>query len=257
MLEKYGLNLTTADIGQTWLDILPMACTAEDIALKNLKKGVSAYETADIDNPYVQWIGADIRSDPWGYAAAGYPEKAAELAYRDAYLSHRRNGIYGEMYFSAVIAAAFTVKTAEEALRIGLTEIPKECSLYGDITWALDNAKDIHNYREARSAVDKKFGGMHSVHTNNNACLVVFGLLMHDGDFTKTIAEVVAMGLDNDCTGATAGSIMGILVGKKGIDPAWYENFNDTVESYITGYPTFKISDVIKRFIAVADKNYQ
>ena len=48
--------------------------------------------------------------------APGYPEKAAEMAYNDAYLSHRRNGIYGEMFFSAVQSAAFTVDTAVEQL---------------------------------------------------------------------------------------------------------------------------------------------
>ena len=62
-----------------------------------------------LNNPYLNFIGADIRSDPWGYAAPGWPEKAAELAWRDATISHRRNGIYSAMYWSAVIAAAFAV----------------------------------------------------------------------------------------------------------------------------------------------------
>ena len=66
------------------------------------------------------WIGADIRSDPWGYAAPGYPEKAAEFAWRDATISHRRNGIYGAMYFSAAIAAAFATGDPVEALEAGL-----------------------------------------------------------------------------------------------------------------------------------------
>ncbi|MCL2518834.1 MAG: ADP-ribosylglycohydrolase family protein [Oscillospiraceae bacterium] len=256
ILEKYGYNLTTEDVGKAWLELLPVACTAEDVALKNLKKGISAYEAADIDNPFVQWIGADIRSDPWAYACAGYPEKAAELAHKDAYLSHRRNGIYGAMFFAAVEAAAFAVGTAEEAVRIGLSEIPSECALYNDIVWALEKSPEIHNYLDARKAVDERFAGMHVVHTNNNACLVVFGLMMGGGDFTKVISEVVAMGLDNDCTGATAGSIMGALLGKKGISEHWYKNFNNKVESYITGYPEFAIDDVVERFIKLVKKLY-
>lgn len=257
IMEKYGLNFTTEDVGNMWLDILPVACTAEDVALRNLKNGVSAYDAADIDNPFCQWIGADIRSDPWGYACAGYPEKAAELAYQDAYLSHRRNGIYGEMFFSAVESAAFAVDTAEEAIRIGLTEIPSECTLYKDIIWALEIAPGITNYIEARRAVDERFKGMHSVHTNNNACLTVFGLLIGGNDFTKVISEVIAMGLDNDCTGATAGSIVGALVGKKGIPEHWYEKFNNKVYTYITGYPVFAIDDVVNRFIKLAEKAYE
>ena len=54
----------------------------------------------------IDGLGALIRADGFGYACAGDPRKAAELAYRDAYLTHRRNGIYGEMLFAAAIAAA-------------------------------------------------------------------------------------------------------------------------------------------------------
>ncbi|MBN1623790.1 MAG: ADP-ribosylglycohydrolase family protein, partial [Clostridia bacterium] len=211
--EEYGLDFTVEDVGKAWLRYLPMACTAEHIALENLKKGIPAEKAGDIDNPYCQWIGADIRSDPWAYMAPAWPEKAAELAWRDAYLSHRRNGIYGEMFFAAAQSAAFAVDTAREALETGLTEIPKGCLLYKDIAWALDHSRNIHNYRDARNAVDERFSGMGGAHTNNNACLTVFGLLMADGDVTGVISNLVAMGLDNDCTAATAGSIVGAIVG--------------------------------------------
>ena len=31
----------------------------------------------------------DSSSDGWAYIAPGYPEKAAQMAYNDAFLSHR------------------------------------------------------------------------------------------------------------------------------------------------------------------------
>lgn len=122
--EDFGVNFTTNDVGKAWLKYLPYACTAEDVALKNLKAGIPASEAGAKDNPYCQWIGADIRSDPWAYMAPGLPEKAADMAYNDAYISHRRNGIYGEMFFSAAESAAFTVDNAVDSIKIGLTEIP-------------------------------------------------------------------------------------------------------------------------------------
>ena len=129
ILEEYGPGFTTVDVGKAWVRYLPIACTAEEVALANLKKGISAHRAGTIDNPYCQWIGADIRSDPWAYAAPGDPELAAELAHRDACLSHRRNGIYGAMFFAAAQAAAFAVDDPVEAIRIGLTEIPRDCLL--------------------------------------------------------------------------------------------------------------------------------
>ena len=71
--------------------------------------------------------------------APGWPERAAAMAYTDAYLSHRRQGIYGEMFFAAAIAAAFAEDDPVAALRIGLTEIPSECTLAKAVRWHLEN----------------------------------------------------------------------------------------------------------------------
>lgn len=254
--EDYGLDFTTEDVGHAWVKYLPFACTAEDMALKNLKAGVGALKAAEIDNPYVQWIGADIRSDPWGYLAPGLPEKAAGMAWKDAWLSHRRNGIYGEMYFSAVIASAFATDSPIEALRLGLNEIPADCLLAGDVRWALDYGKSVSNYIEARRAVDERFAGMSGIHTNLNACLTIFGLMIGGNDFTRCIGQTVAMGYDNDCTTATVGSIFGAARGIGQIPERWHKPFANKVLTYINGHPSFAIDDVLRRYARLAEKAF-
>jgi len=117
IVEDFGVEFTTDDVGAAWLKYLPYACTAEDIALDNMRSGCPAAQAAVRKNPFLEWIGADIRADPWGYLAPGWPERAAAMAYRDAKISHRRQGIYGEMFFSAAIAAAFAVDDPVKALR--------------------------------------------------------------------------------------------------------------------------------------------
>ncbi len=206
ILEDYGPDFSVADVGAAWVKYLPHAATAEGVALRNLQAGVPPMDAGVVDNPFMFWIGADIRSDPWGYAAPGYPEKAAEFAWRDATISHRRNGIYGAMYFSAVIAAAFVLSDPLKALEAGLAEIPANCVLAREVRWALDKAGDIKDFREARAAADGRYAGMHMIHTINNAALTIWGLKIGGEDYTKVIGETVAMGLDNDCTGATTGA---------------------------------------------------
>jgi ADP-ribosylglycohydrolase len=248
IVESYGVDFTTANVGQAWLDYLPYACTAEEVALKNLKNGVSADKAGEINNPFCEWIGGYIRADPWGYLAPGWPEKAAEMAFRDTYLSHRRQGIYGAMFFAATISAAFVVSDPIEAIKIGLTEIPRDCSLANAIHWSLNLSSPIENYYQARNAVLTKFEGMSWAHTINNACLTVFGITIGKTDVTRVIGELVAAGLDNDCTAATAGSIIGAIVGKKHIPSHWYKNFNNTIHSYLIHRDSFQISDIVKRF---------
>lgn len=251
IMEKYGKDFTTADVGEYWQAYLTEACTAELAALNNLKNGVPAEEAALIDNPYAQWIGALIRADGFGYACAGNPHLAAKMGYTDAYLTHRRNGIYGEMLYAAIVAAAFTVSDPLEAIRIGLKEIPTTCSLYRDMIWALETAPTVTDYLSARKILDERFAGMHFVHTNNNACAIVFALYLGKGDFTKTISIAVGMGLDNDCTAATCGSIIGAIVGPEGIAPHWTRAFHDQVRTYITGAEELRISDVVERFVSL------
>jgi len=254
IIEDFGPDFTTDDVGKAWLKYLPYACTAEKVALENLKKGVPAGQAASKSNPYCEWIGAYIRSDPWGYLAPGWPERAAAMAYRDAYISHRRQGIYGAMFFAASIAAAYTTDDPVQALRIGLTEIPSQCALAKAIRWALRISSEIRDYKQARAAMEMRFKGMHGVHTINNACLTVWGITIGKTDFSRVIGETVAMGMDNDCTAATAGSIVGAVVGKKGIPGHWHKNFNNTIYSYLIGRRRFSIDGLVRRFVKQAQK---
>ncbi|MFW5785919.1 MAG: ADP-ribosylglycohydrolase family protein [bacterium] len=274
ILEDSGPGFTTEDVARAWQTYLPFACTAEDVALTNLRRGIPALQAADPDgvapaaqscfmsedrehasagpvaNPYYQWIGADIRADPWGYVAPGRLELAAELAQRDAYLSHRRNGIYGAMYFAAAIAAAFAVDDPVEALRLALTEIPEGSRLARELRWAMETAPQIRDYRDANAAVTERFPTMHHVHTINNACLTVFGIHIGGRNLSRVISETVAMGYDNDCTAATAGSIVGAVIGRQGLEPHWTAPFGNTIHSYLKGYRRFSIRDVLDRFEA-------
>ncbi len=254
ILEEYGLDFSTDDLGEAWIKYLPFAFTAEGIALDNLRAGVPPMQAAEVGNPFLNWIGADIRSDPWAYAAPGWPEKAAELAHRDAFVSHRRNGIFAAMYFSAAISAAFAVNDPVEALQIGLEEIPADCLLAREVRWALDKAPSIANYRDAAAAIEERYPNMGGAHAINNTVLTVWGLTVGGDDYSKVIGETVAMGKDNDCTAATAGSIWGAVYGKSAIPKHWYKNFNNKVHTFLYHQSAFAIDDVIDRFVVQAEK---
>ncbi len=250
ILEDYGIDFSTEDVGAAWVKYLPVSPASP--VLGNLQAGLPADQAAAVDNPTMFWIIGDIQSDPWGYAAPGYPELAAEFSWRNATVCCRRNGIYGAMYFSAVISAAFALGDPMAALEAGLAEIPADCVLARELRWALDAADGIKDYRAARAAADERYAGMHPVHTINNVALTIWGLHIGGDDFTKVIGETVAMGLDNDCTAASAGSIFGAAYGKDAIPEHWTRNSNNRAHSFIIGVESFAIDDMIDRFTALA-----
>ena len=253
VLEACGPGFSTADVGRIWLQSLPYHCvyTAERVAYKNLVMGLEPPATATHQNPYREWIGAQIRADIWGWAAPGRPELAAEYAWRDAALSHTKNGIYGEMFFAALLAAAFVESNLHKLIEIGLSEIPRDCRLreavLDTVAWCGADA----NWEATWEKINHKYGHYHGVHTINNAAVVLMGVLHSGGDYEKAIAMAVMGGWDTDCNGATAGAIMGAIMGSDALPAKWISPLNDRISSIVVGFSDTKISQLARRTCAV------
>ena len=245
LLERYGKGYSLDDVAKLWLDKLPYACTAEEVALANLKANLKPEEVAN-DNPYIEWIGAAIRADAFGYVFAGRPRLAAIAAYHDAYLTHRRNGIYGEMYLAAAIALSFVMHPLD-AQKKAMNYIPKDSRLHKALEWAFSLEGEIHDFKQARALIDERFPGMDSVHTINNMCVIAFASMLGKSSYTDAISTCVAMGLDNDCTGASIGSMFGAYYGLTDIEERWYRRFNNTVHTYLIGEPTLPLDEVCNK----------
>lgn len=256
LLEIHGLDFTTEHVAAYWLSQFPYhrVYTAERIAYRNLVDGLNSPETARYLNPAREWIGAQIRADAFGYVCPGLPEKAAELAFKDAALSHTKNGIYGEMMVAAMIAAAFVTSDIDEIIQIGLSEIPAESRLTKAIRDTVEQTKSDGDWEKTADWIAAELGHYQGCHTITNAAIVVLGLVAGQLDFDKTIGISVMAGFDTDCNGATAGSILGVVLGAKGIPEKWTAPLNDTIHSAINEVSQAKISDLAQRTLNIASR---
>ncbi|MGW0229942.1 ADP-ribosylglycohydrolase family protein [Actinopolymorpha singaporensis] len=256
LLEQHGTDLTPHHVADAWRLLLPLhqTYTAERVAYRNLALGLHAPATAVYRNPYREWIGAQIRGDAFGYVFPGDPASAARLAYQDAVLSHVANGVYGEMWAAAVVAAAFTAGSAREALEVSCGVVPPASRL----AEALRDVLDMHarglTWEAARTEIGERYGHYGWVHTINNAAVVAAGLLWGDGDFTQTIALTVLGGWDTDSNGATAGSVAGALVGAGAIPAHWVDPLEDRLRSALFGFDGSRISDLAGRTTRLAER---
>ena len=256
LLESKGLAFTSRDVAENWLTSLPYLTvyTAERVAYRNLVDGLRPPASAAHRNPYREWIGALIRADIWGYIAPGNPELAAEYAYRDAVVSHVKNGIYGEMLFAAMIAASFATSDLEEIIEIGLSEIPARCRLAEVMRNTVRWCKEEPDWERALDRVLAEYGHYHRVHTLNNAALIVVGLMYSNLELEPAICRTVMGGEDTDCTGATAGSIIGAIRGAKALPAKWIAPLNDRLQSIVVGMTENRISDLAERTIRVSGR---
>jgi ADP-ribosylglycohydrolase len=256
ILEQYGRGFTTRDVGAAWLDQLPYNClyTAEHVAYRNLVNGIAPPQSAAHANPYREWIGAQIRADIWGWVAPGNPELAAEFAFRDAALSHTKNGIYGEMFFAAMLAAAFVETDLRRLIQIALSEIPANCRLHEAVLDTVRWCDEDPDWEVTWAKVNTKYGLYHGVHTINNAAVVLMGLLHSGGDYEKAIAIAVMGGWDTDCNGATAGSVIGTVSGAKALPAKWIAPLHNRISSIVIGFTDMKLSDLARRTVVMQAK---
>ena len=250
IIDLYGRDFTAYDVSRAWMRFQEKNayCTAERVAFCNFVKGFEPPESAMYKNPYREWIGAQIRGDYFGYINPGDPELAAEMAFRDASISHTKNGIYGEMFVSAMLAAAACTESVPEIISAGLAQIPRTSRLYEAIT-------DVLTGFQTGVSKENCFANIHSrydeytqhgwCHTIPNAMIVAASLLYGAGDFGRSICMAVETGFDTDCNGATVGSILGMAKGIGCIDPVWTAPINDTLHTSVFGAETVKISDAV------------
>lgn len=252
IFESAGDVFTTGDVATAWLRTMPAlrVFTAERVAYQNLLALKQPPETAEFRNPYREWIGAQIRADLWGWVAPANLVRASEYAWRDARLSHVKNGIYGEMYVAAMISHAFATNDLERIIDAGLSVVPASSRLAETIKFVRELAGRVDDYEEAVDQIYERYGSYHWVHTLNNAAIVTAALLFGRGDFERSICYAVQGGFDTDCNGATVGSIVGTLLGRQAIPEKWAAPLQNRVRSSLAGFDNTSIDDLISRTVA-------
>ncbi len=272
LMERYGGEFNTLAVGVNWLRSMPYLWTwgPEHAIYLNLAAALGDrgydYETelpSDIDleslinylNPGIEWIGAQIRTDVYGYVCPGNPEPAAEFAWRDAYLTHRQSGIYGAMWVAAMNAAAFTLLNMEDVIRAGLAQVPQQSRFTEAILQTIEWYHTDGDWEKTGKRIEERYDKYTFAGTVNNACCVTAALLYGWSDGTSSPAEIyertittaVQLAYDTDCNGATAGSIVGLMLGAGALPDKWIAPLNDTLRTCVAEFGQVSIADMAER----------
>jgi ADP-ribosylglycohydrolase. len=251
-IEKYGRNVNANILGEYWLSYITPNCVEYGVCKSNLKKGLIPPFSGYMNNIYRNSNGCFIRSEIWACIAPGHPEIAVRYAYEDGIVDHSEEGLYGEIFCTAIESAAFVETDTEKLIDIGLSYIPIDCGVARGVKTAIDSYKSGVTWVEARknvlTAVPGAFiGAMYTPPLEqlakeipigdrgwdapSNIGIMIIGWLYGEGDFGKSLSIAVNCGEDTDCTAATLGSILGIIHGIDYIPPKWIEPMGERINT--------------------------
>ncbi len=233
MVEFYGLDrLTPRLMGEYWISAITGPWGEYGNCRWNCMNGIFPPLSGACDNEKWKFSnGAWIRSEIWACLCAGRPDDAIRFAWLDACADHCGEGIYAEMFTTALEAAAFCCSDMDTLLKIALNKIPQECKVRKSVelvTSGFAAGKTWQAVREEVVAFNEDLGWFQAP---ANVAFTVIGLLYGQGDFGSTVCIAVNCGDDTDCTGASAGAIMGILYGAEAIPAKWRDPIGDGIET--------------------------
>jgi ADP-ribosylglycohydrolase len=239
VLEQAGPAFTQADLLRLWLYNLPVLATfgpertlLANAAVAALEPGAAQpwpLETwATTRNPGAELCGALIRADAYGYACPGRPELAAELAWRDASMTHRGTGLYGAMFVAAAIALAPVTAEPLDVFGRALQHLPVRSRLAEAVTFALEQVDAASDWLDGYRRIHDRFGEFGHCRVLQEVGTLVNTLRFAE-DVGDGICKQVMQGNDTDSFGATAGSILGAFFGPGHLAEPWTAPFGDRI----------------------------
>ncbi|MEV0849645.1 ADP-ribosylglycohydrolase family protein [Streptomyces sp. NPDC049954] len=262
-LERYGPGFTKANLRSMWLENIPFAFTwgpeRTFLTRQGLAMGLDDYPTMTPEelealparlNPGDEACGAMIRADAYGYACPGRPDLAAELAWRDASLTHRGNGIYGAMFAAAAIAAAFTATDPLDVFATALRYVPQRSRFFAIVSDSLGLVAQAHDWLEGYRAIHGRYAQYGHCRVFQESGTLI-NTLRFASDVGDGICKQVSQGNDTDSYGATAGSLLGVYFGPGYLEERWTAPFNDVLHTRLAGWYENSLSAAADRVAAL------
>ena len=247
-VEEVGVyNVDEKVLGRAWLRWVTGPWNEYGIGKMNMINGLQPPLSGLCNNEvWKNSNGAWIRSEIWACLFPGEPDEAAHLAWCDACVDHAGDGIYAEIFTATLESAAFIESDLRKLIGYALLRIPSDCRVARSVKIACDCYDQGLPWLEARNKIVEDSADLGWFQAPANVAFAVVGLLYGEGDFGKSVCLAVDCGDDTDCTGATCGSVLGIIKGRSGIPKEWIEPIGESIQTVAVNtagsYPKFPVT---------------
>jgi len=255
VFEKEGLDAPVESFANAFANADYMLWHANQQARYNIKQGIMPPASGYWElNPHADDIDFQIEADYAGIMSPGMVNAASHYCDDIGHMMNYGDGWYGGVYVAAMYALAFVSDDMDYVVEEALKVIPEQSKYYRcmadviawhkqypdnwEITWALVE----HNYGFDIGCPDGVYQAF-NIDAVINSAYILIGLLYGEKDFGKTLDISTRCGCDSDCNPASAGGILGTMLGYSNIPEYWKKNLYE-VEDIDFAYTTISLNDV-------------
>jgi len=212
---------------------------ANQAARYNILNGIMPPESGYwLNNPHADDIDYQIEADYSGLMSPGMPNAASAISDKIGHIMNYGDGWYGGVYVGAMYSLSVISGDINFIVENALKVIPEQSRFYQCM-------KDIIQWHKAYPGdwkrtwfeCQKKWsedvgcpdGALvpYDIDAVINSAYILIGLLYGEGDFSKTLEIATRCGQDSDCNPASAGGILGAILGYDQIPAFWMKNLKE------------------------------
>jgi len=257
VIDKKGIDASAEDFANSFANAEYPLWHANQAARYNILNGIKPPQSGHWkNNPHCDDIDFQIEADFAGLITPGMPNSASQICDKVGHIMNYGDGWYGGVYFAAMYSLAFTANDINYVVKEALKTIPDSSNYYKAMSDIIKWHEQYPNdWKATWFEVTKKYNddlhcpqGIYdqfNIDAIINSAYTVIGLLYGNGDFDKTIDIATRCGQDSDCNPASAGGILGAMIGYNKIPKKWMASLKQ-VEDMDFKYTTLSLNETYK-----------
>jgi hypothetical protein len=263
--EKYGVEMTEAQLGAQWLENNCGTWGSSEQALLALRRGIKAPDTGHPRyNKLWFTIGPQFSSEVYGALAPGMPNAAGRLARRFGHVNGYAEAVDGAVFMAGMVSLGFVERDPRDVVKKAARLIHPSSPYRRCLDQVIALAERGKTFEEVVGGVEDRWHIEYPA-TNNavaNGGIVAACLWFGKGDFLATVnlAAGAADFTDADCNAANAAAVIAARHGMHALPNNLVLPLGDRIAGdgmgpvKLTPRVDEKITDLARRTAAVGEK---
>jgi hypothetical protein len=253
VFDREGLNAPASSFANAFAHADYMLWHANQCARYNILNGTMPPASGNwLNNPCADDIDFQIEADFAGLMSPGMINTSAQICDKIGHIMNYGDGRYGGVYVAAMYSLAFLSDDinyiVEEALKVIPAESEYAQTMRDVIQWHKESPDDwkiawqkTHDkWNNDKGCPQGAFSDF-NIDAKINSAWILIGLLYGEKDYGKTIDISARCGDDSDCNPASAGGILGTVLGYSNIPDYWKQGLAE-VEPIDFKYTTISLN---------------